>query len=142
MYVLDKYPLQASACPLPPLVVSKKVPQPTRTGLELRPDHQFCCGPNQRDPNTTPENPAWLLRLLFDTLFLPTTQALCQSCCLKKQHFISPDWVTPLPSQLSAVPVSSELPPFTQHGGGLCAIILKAFSNVAVPVIKQYHAPQ
>jgi hypothetical protein len=31
--------------------------------------------------------------------------------------------------------VSSKLPPFTQHGEGLCAIVLKAFSNVAVPVI-------
>ena len=26
--------------------------------------------------------------------------------------------------------MSSELPPFAQHGGGLCVIVLKAFSNV------------
>ncbi len=26
-------------------------------------------------------------------------------------------------------------PPVAQHGGGLCAIILKAFSNMALPIV-------
>ena len=61
--------------------------------------------------------------------------ALCESHCKIKLHFISPPLRDSLPSRLSTLPVSSELPPFAQHGGGLCAIVLKAFYNVAVPVI-------
>ncbi len=40
-----------------------------------------------------------------------------------------------------ALPVSSELPLFAQHGGGLCVIVLIALSNVAVPVIYAVSCP-
>jgi hypothetical protein len=53
----------------------------------------------------------------------------------KKSAFFLPPPRDSLASHLSAVPVSSKLPPFAQHGGGLCAIILKSFSNMALPIV-------